>query len=57
MMNVGLHHRGVDAQLLVILQSEFDHRLHHQIIDCLQCLGRQPIEAAMERIVSGTGRQ
>src|SRR5450631_2351940 len=39
MMNVGLHHRGVDAQLLAILQSEFDRRLHHQIIDCLQRLG------------------
>ena len=50
MVNVGLHHRGVDAQLLAILQSEFDRRLHHQIIDCLQRLGRQPIAAAMESI-------
>ena len=31
MMNVGLHHRGVDTQLLATFQSEFDRRLHHQI--------------------------
>ena len=52
MMNVGLHHRGVDTQLLAVLQSELDRRLHHQIIDRLERLGRQPIEAAVERIVS-----
>jgi len=52
MMNVGLHHRGVDAQLLAILQPEFDRRLHHQLIDRLERLGGQPIEAAIERIVS-----
>src|SRR6266851_1615301 len=52
MMNVGLHHRGVDAQLLAVLQSEVDRRLHHQIIDRLERLGREPGEAAMERIVS-----
>src|SRR5712691_12284673 len=52
MMNVGLHHRGVDAQLLAVLQSELDRCLHHQIIDRLERLGREPIEAAMERIVS-----
>jgi hypothetical protein len=52
MMNVGLHHRGVDTQLLAVFQSELDRRLHHQIIDRLERLGRQPIEAAVERIVS-----
>ena len=52
MMNVGLHHRGVDTQLLAVLQSELDGRLHHQIIDRLERLGREPIEAAVERIVS-----
>ena len=52
MMNVGLHHRGVDTQLLAVLQSELDRRLHHQIIDRLERLGRQPIEAAVERVVS-----
>jgi hypothetical protein len=29
-----------------------DRRLHHQIIDRLERLGREPIEAAVERIVS-----
>src|SRR6266851_1803308 len=52
LMNVGLHHRGVDAQLLAVLQSEVDRRLHHQIIDRLERLGREPSEAAVERIVS-----
>jgi hypothetical protein len=52
MMNVGLHHRGIDTQLLAVLQSELDRRLHHQIIDRLERLGREPIEAAVERIVS-----
>src|ERR1700752_3040524 len=52
MMNVSLHHRSVDTQLLTIFQSELDRRLHHQIIDRLERLGREPIEAAMERIVS-----
>ncbi len=28
MMNVGLHHRGVDTQLLAVLQFEVDRRLH-----------------------------
>jgi hypothetical protein len=32
-MNVGLHHRGIDAQLLAVLQSEFDRRLHYKVID------------------------
>src|SRR5271165_3984251 len=52
MMNVRLHHRGVNPQLLPILQPTIDRRLHHQLIDCLERLGRQSIEAAVERIVS-----
>jgi hypothetical protein len=57
MMNVGLHHRGVDVQLLTVFQSEPDRGLHHQIIDRLERLGREPSEAAVEGIVSRTGRQ
>ena len=52
-MNVGLDHRGVDAQPLAVLQPKPDCRLHHKIIDRLQCLRRQPIEATVERIVEG----
>jgi hypothetical protein len=33
MMNIGLHHRGVDAELLAILQSKIDRGLKHQVID------------------------
>src|ERR1700716_3408014 len=52
MMNVGLHHRGVDTQLLAVLQFEVDRRMHHQIIDRLERFGREPGEAAVECIVS-----
>src|ERR1700674_1997092 len=52
MMNVGLHHRGVDAQLLTVFQSEPDRRLHHQIIDRLERPGCEPSEAAGECIMS-----
>src|SRR6266571_1316547 len=51
-MDVRLHHRGVDPQLLAILQPEIDRRLYHQLIDGLERLWRQSIEAAVERIVS-----
>src|SRR6202011_5777928 len=40
------------TQLLAVLQFEGDRRLHHQIIDCLERLGREPGEAAVECIVS-----
>jgi hypothetical protein len=52
MMNVGLHHRGVDAQLLTIFQSELDRGLHHQIIDRPERSGCEPSEATVECIMS-----
>lgn len=52
MMDVSLRHRGVDAQPLAVLQSEVDRRLHRQLIDRLERLGRESIGAAVERIVS-----
>src|SRR6516164_2965479 len=52
MMDVGLHHCCIDTQLLAVLQSEVDGRLHHQFIDRPKRLGRQPIEAAVERVMS-----
>jgi hypothetical protein len=30
MMNAGLHHRGIDTQLLAVFQSELNCRPHHQ---------------------------
>src|SRR6516225_4266717 len=51
MMNVGLHHRGVDPQLRTVLQSELDRRPNHQVVDCFQRLWRQTDEAALEGIV------
>src|SRR6266851_1139585 len=53
MMNVSLHHCGVDTQLRAVLQSKIDRSLNHQVIDDFERLRRQPIEAAVERIVLG----
>jgi len=53
MMNVGLDHRRVDPQLGAILQAERDRRLDHEVVDGLECRRRQPVEAAVERIMLG----
>src|SRR5216684_6991034 len=53
MMNVSLHHRGVDTQLRAVFQSKIDRSLNHRVIDDFERLRRQPIEAAVERIVLG----
>src|SRR5437764_1186881 len=50
-MDVGLHHRGIDPQLLAVFQSECDGRRDHQIIHRPHRLWRDPHEAALERIV------
>ena len=56
MMNVSLHHRGVDPQLRAILQSKIDCRLNNQIIDGFQCLRCQSDEAALKSVVFGHRR-
>jgi hypothetical protein len=53
MMNVGLHHRGVDPQPGAILQAERHRRPNQEVIDGLERRRRQPIEAAVERIMLG----
>jgi len=58
MMNVGLNHRGVDPQLGAIPPSQsVTAALNHHIIDSFERLRRQPIEAAFERVMFGTGSQ
>ena len=52
-MNVGLHDRGVDTQLLAIFQPASNRRLHHQFIDGRERLRSQPDKGAVERIVLG----
>ena len=56
MMDVGLHHRGVDPQLPTVLQSELDRRPNHQVVDGFERLRRQSDEAALKRIVFGHRR-
>ena len=51
MMNVGLHHRGVDPQLSAVLQSELDRCPNHQIVDRSQRLWGQTDETAPEGVV------
>jgi hypothetical protein len=49
MMDVGLHHRGVDPQLPTVLQSELDRRPNHQVVDGFERLRRQSDKAALNR--------
>lgn len=52
MMNVSLHHRGVDPQLRTIFQLQIHGRRHHQVVDRPQRCRRQPNEGAVEGLVS-----
>ena len=47
MMNVGLHHRGVDPQLAAVLHAELHGSPHDELIDGLERRRRQPIEGIM----------
>src|ERR1700688_54545 len=51
MMNVGLHHRGVDPQLRAALQSELDRCPNHQIVDRSQRLWGQTDEATLKGVM------
>ena len=51
MMNVGLHHRGVDPQLGAILQAELDGCPDYQFINGFEGLRRQTNEAALKGVM------
>ena len=51
MMNVGLHHCGVDPQLRTVLQSKLDRRSNHHVVNRFQRLRCQSDEATLKRIV------
>lgn len=53
MMNIDLDHRGVDPQLAADLQTELHSGLNDQIVDGFERLRRQPVEAAVERVMLG----
>ena len=50
-MNVRLHHCGIDPQLRAILQAKIDRCLNDQVIDGLEPVWRQPIKVAVERMM------
>src|SRR4029077_13213400 len=50
-MDIGFHHRGIDAQLLAIFQTKLDGGLDHSLIDGLHGGWGKPIEGAVESIV------
>src|ERR1022692_2155024 len=52
-MNVGLHHRGVHAQLLAIFQAELDGTLDHGLVDGLHGGRGEPVKGAVEGVVLG----
>src|SRR2546422_5069937 len=54
-MNVGFHHRGVDAESLAVFQPQLDSRLDHELIDITKRLRRKSVEGAVERILLGDG--
>ena len=50
-MNVGFHHRGVDAESLSVFQTQLDRRLDHELIDVAKRLRGKPVEGAVEGIM------
>src|SRR6266550_8082530 len=52
-MNVGFHHRGVDAESLAVFQTQLDSGLDDELIDVAKRLRRKPVEGAVERIMLG----
>jgi hypothetical protein len=48
-----INHRGDDPQLGAILQAKRDRSLNHHLLDGFERLARQPIEAAVERVMLG----
>src|SRR6516225_9985793 len=53
MMNVGLHHRGVDPQLAAVLQAELHGGFDDEVVDGLEGRRCQPVEAAVEGVMLG----
>src|SRR5262245_61544198 len=56
MMNVGLHHRGVDPQLATVLQTKINSRSHDKVVDSSDGIRPKPVEVAIERMVPGYRR-
>src|SRR6266568_2501028 len=52
-MNIGFHHRGVDAKSLAVFQTQLDSGLDHELIDITKRLRCKPVEGAVESIVLG----
>jgi hypothetical protein len=53
-MNVGLHHRGVDAEFLAVFQTELDDRLDHGFVDGLERGRGEAVEARLKASCLGT---
>jgi hypothetical protein len=51
MMNVGLHHRGVDPQFPAVLKAQLHGGFDEEFIDGLERRWRQPVEAAVEGVM------
>ena len=52
-MNVGFHHRGIDAQLSCRPPDQLDGLPDHQFVDGLQRGRRESVEGTVEGVVLG----
>ena len=54
-MDIGFYNRGINAELLAVLQAEFHGRLDYELVDGRQWGRSDAIESAIEGIVQGDG--
>src|SRR5580704_17696000 len=52
-MDIGLHHRGIDAEFLAVFQAELVSRLHYGLVDGFQRGRRESVEGPVEGVVLG----
>jgi hypothetical protein len=52
-MNLRLHHGGVHAQPVTILQSQIHRQMHDHLFDVLQRFRGEPVKGTIESVVFG----
>ena len=52
-MDVGFHHRGVDAEFLAVFQTELNGRLDYVLVDGSERGRSEPVEGPVEGVMLG----